>query len=85
MLLPIVSLVVSGLAILGFPLNITLFDLPGLLAAAIGYLAFRRAKDGPPAARRLGIIALVAGLAAAAIGTLWLGVALIVSGTAIFD
>jgi hypothetical protein len=85
MLLPIVSLVVSGAAIIGFPLSIKLIDLPGLLAAAIGYLAYRRTKDGPQPQRRLGAAALVAGLAAAAIGAVWLGVALVVSGTAIFD
>ena len=85
MWLPIASLVLSGAAIVGFPLNITLFDLPGLLAAAIGYLAYRRTKHGSQKAQRLGVIALVAGLAAAAIGTLWLGVALVVSGTAIFE
>jgi len=85
MWLPIVSLVLSGAAIVGFPLSITLFDLPGLLAAAIGYLAYRRTKDGPQPSRRLGVIALVTGLAAAAFGAAWLGVALVVSGTAIFD
>jgi apolipoprotein N-acyltransferase len=83
-LLPVVSLVVSGCAIVAFPLAIPLFDLPGLLAALLGYVAFRGTRQAAPAQRRLGEIALASGATAAVIGALWLGVALVVSGTEIF-
>lgn len=83
--LPIVSLAASAVVLSTSVSFLQVLTVPlGLGCLALGYLAHRRTRAGTPRDRALGLAALVAAVLPLVAGIFILGVALMVSGFAVF-
>lgn len=82
--LSITSVVISGIHIVMTPVSLNVFGLSSLVCLGLGVVAFRRTRDSTSSDRSLGEVALYTGVAALACAAVWGGVALLVSGPAVW-
>jgi hypothetical protein len=81
---PIVSFVISGAVIVASCVAPLAALAGGPVSALVGYLAYRRTRTSAREHAR-GSVALAVGLFPLVAGALWFGVALVVSGPAVFS
>ncbi|GAB1641336.1 hypothetical protein [Krasilnikovia sp. MM14-A1259] len=82
--LPRFTLWVAGATVLTAPLLLLWSFVPGTLSLVLGVLAYRSTRHAAPRDATRGSMALAAGVVAFLAGLAILGIAFIVSGTAIF-